>query len=900
MTTRNLHLMFEPRSVALVGASRTAGSVGATLARNLLRSGFQGPVMPVNPKYDAIEGVLAYPDVESLPVTPDLAVIATPPDTVPGLVAALARRGTRAVVVISAGFAEVEAPRGRALQQELLDAARPHTLRVVGPNCLGVLVPQLGLNASFAPVTPSPGNVAFVAQSGAIVASVLDWAHPRGIGFSHLVSLGDMADVDFGDMLDYLASDPHTRAILLYIEAVTHGRKFMSAGRAAARSKPVIVVKAGRHEAGARAALSHTGALAGSDAVYDAALRRAGMLRVVRLEDLFGAVETLAGARLPRGDRLAIATNGGGLGVLAADALIDEGGRLAELSPATRARLEAALPPTWSHANPVDLVGDAGPERYAAALAALLEEPTADAVLAIHCPTAVTSSGDVARALPDSAGAPGRPVVLTSFVGGANAEEGRRVAAERRLPTYATPERAVRAFVQMASYRRNQELLMETPPSIPEEFSPDRERAQAVVRAALAEGRSALREVEAEELLLAYGLEVARSRFAPTAAEAAAAAAEIGAPVALKARLPGAPHKRAVGAVALDVAPSEVEVEAAALTARVARNRPGLAVEGFAVQPMVRAEGALELIAGATVDPVFGPVVLFGHGGSAVELLADTAVALPPLNLRLARELIDRTRVGRLLRGGSGGPAPHGDAVALALIRVAQLVADVPEVLELDVNPLLAHAGGVVALDARVRIAAAGGPAHARLAIRPYPRELEEPVPLPDGRTLLLRPIQPEDEPSLRDNFSKLTPEEVRLRFFVPMKTMSHVMAARFTQLDYDREMALVLTDPGPAGTTEIYGVVRIAADPDNERAEYAILVRHDMTGMGLGIFLMRRMIDYARSRGIGEVWGDVLRDNATMRKLCRALDFRESTSPEDPTVVRVRLPLRRPSAPPG
>lgn len=893
MSIRNLDQLFRPRSIALVGASRTAGSVGAVLARNLFRGGFEGPVMPVNPRHDAIEGVLTYPDVASLPRTPDLAVISTPPEVVPGIVADLGRRGTRAVVVITAGFAESPGPRGGELQRALLDAARPHTLRVVGPNCLGILVPGLHLNASFAHIAPRAGGIAFVAQSGAVVTSVLDWAQPRDIGFSHVVSLGNMADVDVGDMLDYLTNDPETRAILLYVEAVQHARKFLSAGRAAARTKPVIVVKAGRHEAAARAAASHTGALAGSDAVYDAVFRRAGMLRVQTLEELFVAVETLAMTEAPRGDRLAILTNGGGAGVLATDALEERGGRLAELSAQTLARLDAALPPTWSHANPVDIVGDAGPERYDSALRALALDPGVDAILVLNCPTAVASSADAARAVVEVAQSSGRPAILTCWLGDATVREPRRLFAERRIPTYSTPEHAARAFMDMVGYRRNQETLRETPPAVPEEISPDLARAREPVERALAEGRAWLTEPEAKQVLAAYGMPVVPTRIARTPEEAAAIAAEIGGLVALKVLSPEVLHKTDVGGVALDLEAAAVRAAAEEMRARVLAARPGARIEGFTVQPMVHRPGAFELIVGGTTDPSFGPVLLFGHGGSEVEVVADQALGLPPLNMRLAREIVSRTRISRQLAGYRGRPAVDLDAVALALIRVASLVCDVPEIQEFDVNPLLADPSGVVALDARIRVAKADAPGSRRLAIRPYPVELEEPVALADGRALLLRPIRPEDEPALRATFAGLTPEEIRLRFFVPLKAMSHVAATRFTQLDYDREMGLVLTDPGIAGRTQIYGVVHLTADPDNERAEYGILVRHDMSGMGLGVLLMQRIIDHARRRGIGEIHGDVLAENRTMRKLCRVLGFRESFDPGEPALVRVSLALR-------
>ncbi|MEJ2086354.1 MAG: bifunctional acetate--CoA ligase family protein/GNAT family N-acetyltransferase [Acidobacteriota bacterium] len=897
MTVRNLDFLFRPKSVALIGASKRAGSVGAVVARNLFGSGFDGPVMPVNPRHRAVEGVLTYPDVASLPVTPDLAVIATPPETVPGLVAELGERGTRGVVVITAGFSEGGSDRGAKLQREMLAAARPHLLRVIGPNCVGIQVPGIHLNASFVHIQPLPGRLAFVTQSGAIVTAVVDWATARGIGFSHLVSLGDMADVDFGDMLDYLASDTQTRAILLYMEAVKDARKFMSAARAAARTKHVVVVNAGRHEEGARAAAS-TGSLAGSDAVYDTAFRRAGMLRVHSLQELFGSVESLAKLEPPKGDRLAILTNGGGIGVMATDDLIAHGGRLAELSDDTIERLDKTLPSTWSRANPVDIIGDAPGSRYADALEALLTDPGANGVLVINCPTAVASSTDAAQAVIDTAAKHRGNTLLTCWLGEKAPVEARQLFERNRIPTYETPESAVRSFMYMVDYRRNQEMLMETPPSVPEDFSPDLERAKGVIDQALAENRTWLTEVEAKQVLAAYAIPVARTRTADSPEAAARLAAEEGGSVVLKILSPDITHKSDIGGVALDlIDPKTVEDTARGMMRRIQEKEPDAHISGFTVQPFVRRPRATELIIGTLEDAQFGPVILFGQGGTAVEVIRDKALALPPLNMHLAYDLMSRTRIYRLLEGYRDRSAVDLDAIALTLIKVSQLVMDLGSIEELDINPLLADSYGVVALDARIKVKPSDEPAAQRLAIRPYPKELEQIFTLGDGREIAIRPVRPEDEPALHAMFHKLTPEEIRLRFFVPMKTLSHMAAARFTQLDYDREMALVLAEPGRAGIAEIFGVARIAADPDNESAEYAIIVRGDMTGAGLGIFLMRRLIDYARKRGIGEMWGDVLRENRTMLRLCEMLGFTRENVPDEPDIVRVRLDLRAESA---
>ena len=642
---------------------------------------------------------------------------------------------------------------------------------------------------------------------------MVDWAERRGIGFSHLVSLGDMADVDFGDLLDYLASDPETRAILLYIEAVTEARKFMSAARAAARMKPTIVVKAGRHAEGARAAASHTGAMAGSDAVYEAVFRRAGMLRVYSLDELFDAVEILAMAPRAKGPRIAILSNGGGLAVLATDHLMDEGGVLAELAPETMERLNATLPPAWSHHNPVDIIGDAPGDRYAEALSALIADPGVDAVLALNCPTAVASGTEAAQALIEAFGKRREPALITSWVGDGAAEAARRMFRAHGIPSYATPGQAVRAFMYLVNYRRSQELLMETPPSVPEEFTPDTEAARALIGRPMREGRVWLTEPEAKALLAAYGVPAVATRIAQTPEEAAAIAAEIGAPVALKMLSRDITHKSDLGGVALGLlGPAPSGTPPRLCTPASARRGPRPASTGFSVQPMVHRPGAFELIAGVIDDGQFGPVILFGHGGTAVEVVNDKALGLPPLNMHLAprssrapASFISSRAIAALSRA-------HLDSIALTLIRISQIAIDIAEVAELDINPLLADE------KRRDRPGCAGQGRRGgrrRSARHPaLPQGTGGRGPLPGGLRLLLRPIRPEDEPALQAVFAQLTAEEIRMRFFVPLKTLSHVMAARITQVDYDREMALVLSAHGVAGRAEIYGMVQVYATP--------------------------------------------------------------------------------------
>lgn len=875
MSVRNLEYLFAPRSVAVIGASDKLHSVGAIVLHNMVDGGFQGEIYPVNPKHDTLVGRKCYPSVTMLAAVPDLAVICTPPATVPGIIGELGAVGTRAAIVLTAGLGALRDASGRTLKQAVLDAAQPYLLRLLGPNCVGLLVPGIGLNASFAHTGALPGRIAFVSQSGALVTGVLDWAKARGIGFSKFISLGDSADVDFGDVLDYLASDADTGAILMYMEDVKNARKFMSAARAAARSKPTLILKSGRAPEGAKAAASHTGALAGSDDVYDAAIRRAGMLRVLSTEDLFGAVETLARAHPLGGERLAILTNGGGPGVMATDELVCNGGSLAALSMSTLARLDELLPPTWSHANPVDIIGDAPASRYAGALQVLLQDTGSDAILFIHAPTAIVSSVEIANALVPLARAASRNI-LACWLGGDAVVQARGIFANAGIPTFETPEEAVHAFLQIVHYRRNQDLLMQVPSSLPSDFIADRGTAQTVVRASLAAGRDMLSEPEAKQVLAAYGIPVVETRIAPTVEEAVLSAIEIGFPVAVKILSPDISHKSDVGGVVLDLeAPVAVRAAAQAMHERLSRLQPAARLQGFSVQAMARRPQANELIVGVTTDPVFGPVILFGQGGIAVEVMDDHTVGLPPLNMVLARDMVSRTRVSKLLSGYRNRPPADLDAICRTLIQVAQLVTDIPEIAELDINPLLADSAGVIALDARMRVAAsmAGVDPLLRLAIRPYPQELEETIEW-NGKSLMLRPIRPEDGAAHVAFFNALTPEDVRYRMFIRVRELQPSQLARFTQVDYDREMAFIATWLTPEGTPETLGVARVVADPDNVKAEFAVIVRSDLKKHGLGLILMNKLIAYCRNCGTSEIVGETLPQNGPLLKLARKLGF--------------------------
>lgn len=891
MTTRNLSQMFQPKSVAVIGASQRERRVGTTVLQNVIDGGFTGEIYPVNPKYSSLADRKCYRDVSDLPQAPDLAIVCTPPETVPGLIRDLGERGTRAVVVLTSGLARERDRHGVTLQERMLQHAKPHVLRILGPNCIGLLSPGIGLNASFAHMGARPGKLAFVSQSGALTTAVLDWADAREIGFSHFVSLGDSADVDFGDMLDYLASDPGTDAILMYMESIRDARKFMSAARAAARNKPVVVIKSGRVPEGAQAAASHTGAMAGADDVYDAAIRRAGMLRVDTTDDLFAAVETLARLRPFWGDKLSIMTNGGGAGVMATDALVLDGGKLARLSDKTRAALDAALPTTLGRVNPVDIGGDADLARYTGTLAALCEDPETAAVLFIQAPTAVMPSLDVANAL---AALP-KPSknIFTCWLGGETAERARRICREAGLPTYDTPENAARAFLEAVNYRRNQSLLMETPPSIPPGFAPDVARVRAIIDGVMREGRALLSEPEAKGVLAAYGIPVVETLVAETPEQAGALAQGLGFPVAVKLVSPDITHKSDVGGVVLNIETAEQACDAARqIRKRALAAKPDARVTGYSVQRMANGAEAFELIVGVATDNVFGPVLLFGQGGTAVEVIADRTIGLPPLNLNLARDMVARARVSKLLAGYRNRPPADHEAIYLTLVKLSQLVCDVPEIAELDINPLFADAHGVLALDARIVARKPASAGHGRLAIRPYPQELESTVDA-GGKPVRVRPIRPEDEPAYNAFFHTLTPQDVQFRYFGLIKELSHSQMARVTQIDYDRAMTFVATERDEQGNTRLLGVVQALADPDNTVAEFAVTVSPAAQGRGLGRALMEHIVDYSRRRGTGELIGYVLTANTRMLTLARHLGFVEDKEMEA-GVLHIRLPLQQ------
>jgi acetyltransferase len=884
--------LFEPRSIALLGASEDPAKVGGRMLENLLAGGFRGRIFAVNPKHARVRGLPCAPTLAALGEPVDLAVIATPAATVPGLIDECAAAGIHAAVVITAGFSEA-GPEGRERERKLLEAAHRGGVRILGPNCVGLMRPPIGLDATFARGGALAGSLALVSQSGAVCTAMLDWATPNGIGFSSVVSLGGSSDIDFGEVIDYLAADEKTEHILLYMEGVRDGRRLVSGLRAAARSKPVILMKVGRHPTGSRAAVSHTGAIVGRDDIFDAVVRRTGVVRVDSMRALVAAAQALAAHVRPGGERLAIVTNGGGPGVMAADRAADLHIPLAELAPRTIARLQQALPPNWSHGNPVDLIGDAGAERYAAAMAACLEDPGVDGVIAILTPQAMTNAEDAARAVIEAARGTAKPV-LACWMGEASVVAARSQLRRAGISVFRSPEPAVETFAYLAQFYRNQRLLLETPGPLAATDPPRVEEARAIVGAALAAGRTVLGATESKSLLAAFRIPVAASLVAASADEAVKAAASIGYPVAMKIASPDITHKSDVGGVRLALS-GEAELRAAfgEMMASAARHRPDARLAGVSIEPMVSRTHGRELMAGIVRDPIFGPAITFGAGGIAIEVLKDRAVALPPLNRALAAEMVGHTRVARMLGDFRSLPAIDRAALEGVLLRISEIACELPEIEELDVNPLIADEGGVIAIDARVVLRASPPPRtrYAHLAIHPYPEELAAELRLSDGTRVTLRPIRPEDAEMEKEFIAGLSPHSMRLRFLNSLRVLSPAMLARFTQIDYDREMAFVAVHEDGGREREV-AVGRYVTLPDGASCEYAIVVADAWQGRGLGRRMMTRLVEVARDRGLERMVGSVLADNRPMLRLCRELGFTIEAEPGDAQLKRVELRL--------
>ncbi|WP_441240774.1 bifunctional acetate--CoA ligase family protein/GNAT family N-acetyltransferase [Tardiphaga sp. 768_D3_N2_1] len=895
MSTYRLEKLLAPKALALVGASPRPGSLGAAVLRNIRAAEYAGKFGVVNPVHSDIEGHKTFASLDALPFTPDLVVVTAPAAAVPGIIAAAAIKGAAGAVILSAGLGHG----ANSFAAAALDAAKKGGLRLIGPNCLGLLVPQHRLNASFAAHMPSEGSLALISQSGAIVAAMVDWAARRPVGFSGIVSIGDQLDVDLADCLDYFASDPGTRAILLYLEAIPDARKFMSAARAAARVKPVVVVKAGRMAQGAQAAATHTGALAGADAVYDAAFRRAGLLRVFNLGELFDCAEVLAGGVEPRGRRLAILTNGGGLGILAVDRLVELGGVPADLGDAVRSRLDDALG-GWSGANPVDVGGDAGADVYRAALDALLGDADNDAVLVMNVQTAVADPVAIAHAVADTVSEHGgngsgslpKPV-LAAFVGADAAVSAPFDSAG--IPNFPTEDDAIRAFMYGVHHREAMQALMATPPGVMAS-KVDRPAAERVLDQAMREGRAWLDPLEIAAVFDAYDIPIVPTRMAANVDEAISLSEGFfrkGHPVAMKILSRDIVHKSDVGGVVLGLQDVDaVRLAHSTMMEAVTAKCPDARITGVIIQPMIIRPRARELIAGLADDLTFGPVVAFGRGGTAVEIIDDKALALPPLDMKLADDLVKRTAVARQLAGYRDVPAVKEDAVQMTLLKLSQMAIDLPLIRELDINPLLADEAGVLALDARIAVAVperlfAG---QTRLAIRPFPAVWQRDVVLQDGETVHLRPVVPEDEAAIKHLLDHTDAGDLHSRFLGAIKEFPHPFVARLTQLDYARAMAFAAVAPDSG---EIIGVSRLHSDSQYRTAEYAILVRSDRKGQGLGWALMTELIRYAKSEGLIELHGDVLQSNDGMLQMCRALGFQVGSDPEDPAIALVSLDLR-------
>ena len=888
-----LHTLFEPGSIAIVGASETPNSIGVTLVRNMLDSGYKGKLFFVNPKHETVFGQPSYASVGTIPQRLDIAVICTEAAAVPEIVEACGRAGCRNVIVIAGGFAEA-GPRGASLQRAALENARRHGMRLLGPNCLGIMRPGSQINLTFGHGFAHAGTIGLISQSGALCTAILDWALPNKIGFSNVVSLGAESDVDFGEVLDYMVSDPRTENIFLYIEGIKNARRFMSALRAAARCKPVLLIKVGKHPAGEKAARSHTGALVGADDVFDAALRRAGVVRLANVGQMYAAASALFSHFRPRGNRLAIVTNGGGPGVMAADYAADIGIPLAQLHPATVTRLNELLPANWSKANPIDILGDADPARYGASLQACIDDEGVDGVLAILTPQAMTDPTQAARTVIDITRLSDKPLV-TCWMGEEQVGEARKLFQGAGIPTFRTPEPAVDLFSHVSNYYRNRQLLMQTPPSISEQAPPRLESARLVIESALMEGRKILSEMESKAILSAFRIPIAQTMVARSASEAMVLAEELGLPVVMKIDSPQIAHKSDCGGVRLNLN-SLAAVRDAWLEIMdgVKKNRPDAQINGIAIEPMIQKANGRELVVGMMRDQVFGPTIVFGPGGTGVEAYnSERAVALPPLNPFLVADMLASTRTNARLGQFRNMPPVSMAAIEAILLSVSAMVCELPWISAMDINPLIVDENGAVAVDARITIEnmpiTAGRYDH--MAIHPYPSHLETGYQAKDGTQVRIRPIRPEDVRMEQEFVRALSPESRYMRFMNTIREVSPAQLVRLTQIDYDREMAYVATIDADGAEKEV-GVVRYATSPDGESCEFAIVVADDWQGKGLARRLMGVLIDTARGANLRYMHGDFLAENTRMLAFVASLGFVLSAHPEDPGLKRGVLVL--------
>jgi acetyltransferase len=877
MGTLNLDKIFNPQSVAIIGASDTEGSVGYAIVKNFTRLGYAGKVYFVNLRKPEIAGTKTYPNVAAIPEPVDLAMIATPAKTVPDVVEECGKAGVKGAIIVSAGFKET-GPEGKKLEEKILESAQKYGLRIVGPNCIGIIRPRVNLNATFVDKVPKPGNIAFLSQSGALGSAILDWAIHENIGFSNFVSVGSMIDVDFGDLIDYFGTDPKTKSILMYVEGITEARKFMSAARHFARTKPIIVVKSGRFSESAKAAASHTGSLSGEDAIYDAAFKRAGIVRVTEIADLFNAAEVLGTQPLPKGPNLAIITNAGGPGVMTTDALIEQGGKLAKLSQNTLDSLNQVLPPFWSHGNPIDVLGDAPADRYKAAVQACLNDESIDGILVIFTQQAVSQSVEIAKSIVELVRGKAfqNKTILTSFMGYGAVEEANSILNANNIPTYSTPEQAVKTYMTMYQYQRNVELIYETPEEVLLDTPPKRP-INVILRNAAFEDREVLTEDEAKRILKYYNFPVVKTAVANNVDEAIVYAKQMGFPVVMKILSPQIIHKSDAGGVILNVHDAnEVREAFDKLIQRATAYNPNAQIIGVTVQPMVQKKG-YEVIIGGKTDPIFGPVVLFGMGGVGVELFKDYSMGLPPLNTTLIRRMLEETKIYKLLKGYRGSPPADLKKLEETLLLFSQLLMDFPQIKEIDINPMLIDERDACILDARLVIDKASVCKtffpHEQLVISPYPKKYERLWALKNGQEVLLRPIKPEDEPMWLEMFQSFSEEAIRYRFFQMLKDTPHEVRVRYCNIDYDREIAIV-AELVQEGRRKLLGVSRVSVEPDGKTGEMAFIVGDRWQNLGLGTMMVDYALDIATQMGVENVYAIMLPDNYRALSLTKKMGF--------------------------
>ncbi|MFA6122096.1 MAG: bifunctional acetate--CoA ligase family protein/GNAT family N-acetyltransferase [Sideroxydans sp.] len=887
-----LNPLFAPKSVAVFGASDRQDAVGQIVFQNMLQGGFKGKLYPINAKNAEVQGQRAYASIADIGEPVELVVIATPPKTVPGIIEECGLHGVKAAVIITAGFGEAGA-QGIALEKELMEAAHRYNIRLIGPNCLGIMRPSIGLNATFNNGAANVGNIAFVSQSGALCTAILDWASRNDVGFSSVVSMGSSTDVDFGEILDYLVSDPNTQSILMYIEGIRNARSFMSALRAAARIKPVILVKVGRHAAGSKAAMSHTASLVGADDVFDAAVSRVGVVRVQTITQLFSAAKALSCGFKPTGNRLAIVTNGGGPGVMAVDRAADLGLNIATLSDSTIEYLNQHLPPTWPHANPVDIIGDAQADRYHHAVKACLEDDNVDGVLAILTPQAMTKPLESAQALIELANTHRKPL-LTCWMGETQVASSRDAFTKAHRPHFRTPEPAVEVFSHLSAYYRNQKLLMQMPGPLSHHVEPDVESAHLIIEGAMQEHRKVLSEMESKALLSAFNIPVARTIVAHSPTEALLIAQQMGFPVAMKVNSHDISHKSDAGGVILNLRNAhEVRAAYQKISENIQLNRPDAKMDGIAIEPMIMKNNGRELMIGVTTDPAFGPVITFGAGGTAVEIMGDRAVALPPLNSFLVKELINDTRIAKMLGKFRNMAPANMEALEDVLLRVSEMVCELPLLKEMDINPLILDENGALAADARVVVEYRQPSAdrYAHMAIYPYPTHLVSEWQLADGMDITIRPIRPEDAQLVKQFVHDLSEETKYFRFMNSVQELTEDMLSRLTQIDYSRELALIAVTQTHDKEVQL-GVARYAINPDGKTCEFALVVADNITGKGLGQKLMLSLMEAGRTKGLEVIEGEVLSHNHNMLKLMSRLGFAAKHSTEDAGIMKVSKAL--------